>query len=211
MPMLDFKPAALGAALMGTVVTLTLSSTSAEAAIIGGSQLDITGTFARTNSGTVLDFDGSGAGEVEGTTGTFVSYIDTDAFLSNITLSFVSSSGGVTYYSATAVNPFVTLTNNTPTTTDDIIFTVNNPFTIQDFGALGFVFPEFTGTFSDFSGNILGTGTVTFNGRANGSYSATITAVPEPLTMLGAGAAVAFGGAFKRKLNKKDKKGSTKA
>ncbi|ACB52355.1 hypothetical protein cce_3007 [Crocosphaera subtropica ATCC 51142] len=35
--------------------------------------------------------------------------------------------------------------------------------------------------------------------------------VPEPLTILGAGTAVAFGGAFKRKLGKKDKKGSTKA
>ncbi|WP_198648890.1 PEP-CTERM sorting domain-containing protein [Cyanothece sp. BG0011] len=39
----------------------------------------------------------------------------------------------------------------------------------------------------------------------------TLEVVPEPITMLGAGAAVAFGGAFKRKLGKKDKKGSTKA
>jgi hypothetical protein len=37
-----------------------------------------------------------------------------------------------------------------------------------------------------------------------------LVAVPEPLTMLGAGTAVLFGGAFKRKVNKKDKKGSTK-
>ncbi|MDJ0601561.1 MAG: PEP-CTERM sorting domain-containing protein [Crocosphaera sp.] len=30
--------------------------------------------------------------------------------------------------------------------------------------------------------------------------------VPEPLTILGAGTAIAFGGAFKRKLAKKNKK-----
>ncbi|WP_107670671.1 PEP-CTERM sorting domain-containing protein [Cyanothece sp. BG0011] len=45
-----------------------------------------------------------------------------------------------------------------------------------------------------------------FDISLGGTYIGTVpaTPVPEPLTILGAGAAIAFGGAFKRKLNKKE-------
>lgn len=49
-----------------------------------------------------------------------------------------------------------------------------------------------------FSANIVGEGV--------GLYRADITVVPEPLTILGAGTAIAFGTAFKRKLSKAKKK-----
>ncbi|MDJ0508638.1 MAG: THxN family PEP-CTERM protein [Crocosphaera sp.] len=64
----------------------------------------------------------------------------------------------------------------------------------------------------DITGFQLEDGTVvqeflTLEGQANmATLQGKLTAVPEPLTMLGAGAAIGFGGFFKRKLSKKNNK-----
>ncbi len=54
--------------------------------------------------------------------------------------------------------------------------------------------------------NTAGTGEITSGVLDVDSSTLVITAVPEPLTILGAGAAVAFGTGFKRKLGKAKKK-----
>ncbi|MDJ0729999.1 MAG: PEP-CTERM sorting domain-containing protein [Crocosphaera sp.] len=135
--------------------------------------------------------------------------------ISDIALELVSSSVlfGSTFstYEADATNPLVTFS-------DGLEFSADNPFTVlrtyNGTQVSEMTIESFTGTFTDGTGTVLGQGIFSaqiFQNQEDGSYSMSLEAVPEPLTILGAGAAVAFGGAFKRKLGKKNKKESTKA
>ncbi len=213
--MFNLKSAALGAAFLGTAATMTLTAASAQALTIGlGDILNITGQATFSLDPTVtedtVDFT-TGQVETDSTGGFYSKYVVggfglLDGGVSDIDLTLES---GITY-TGYATNPLLAFD-------DDVRFFANNPFEVTRFvtGTSGvtLTFEPFSGTFTNASGAVIGEGLFTaqqFLG-ADGSYSMTIEAVPEPLTMLGAGAAIAFGGAFKRKLGKKNEKGSTKA
>ncbi|EAZ90143.1 PEP-CTERM sorting domain-containing protein [Crocosphaera chwakensis] len=229
--MFGLKPVALGVAFAGTAATMTLTAASAQAFSIGDT-LNVGGvaTFGNDLNPPTDEIDFENPGTVLGSSdGAFGGYIGTNAIVKDLLL---TQDAGITYFGAVENgNPFVTLTGNTAAAGDDIFFDVDEPLTIlrqvvqnplTGSGGIAYSFPQFTGVFRNASGSALGTGFVTVNQfNSDGSYSMSIeviptdtgnpTAVPEPLTILGAGTAVAFGGAFKRKLGKKDKKGSTKA
>ncbi|MDJ0600426.1 MAG: PEP-CTERM sorting domain-containing protein [Crocosphaera sp.] len=213
--MFNLKSAALGAAFVGTTVTMTLTAEVAQALTLGvGDTLNITGqaTFSLLPDvpSDTIDFL-TGQVESDSTGGFFTQYVvgpdDLLSFgVSDIDITQVSGN----LYSGVATNPLLTFT-------DGVTFVANNPFSVTrvangTFG-VNVTFDPFSGTFVGANGAVVAEGL--FSAQqffyADGSYSMTLTAVPEPLTMLGAGTAIAFGGAFKRKVGKKSKKGSTKA
>ena len=213
--MFTLKPAALGAAFIGTAATMTLTAASAQALTLGlGDTLNVTGQATFSLDPTVtedtIDFT-TGQVETDSTGGFFSQYVVGGFGLlpggvSDIDLTFVSG----TTYTGVATNPLLAFD-------DGVRFIADNPFDVTRVvtGAFGvtLTFEPFSGTFVNASGATIGEGLFSaqqFLGT-DGTYSMTIQAVPEPITMLGAGAAIAFGGAFKRKLGKKDGKGSTKA
>lgn len=117
-------------------------------------------------------------------TESFAGLLGTTATLSNLSLTQVEDE----LYSATTTNPFVTLADN-------IVFNLNQPLSVTRlaFGGIRLVFnnPNFTGTFVQNGTETLGSGVLVFNGfNENGTYSVTITAVPEPTTVLGTVAAL---------------------
>lgn len=66
--------------------------------------------------------------------------------------------------------------------------------------------PGITGTWK-FNGNTIAEGYISANEIFDkGTFGITIASVPEPLTMLGVGTALGFGGFFKRQISKKQKK-----
>lgn len=222
--MFNLKPAAiLGAAAVSSVVCFAPQQAQALSltgkAEIGGGVVFNTDEAAPETD--VLDFtDGT---VLNTSTGSFFSrYLgfddDPELFaISDIALELTGSSTlfGSTFstYEAEATNPLVTFS-------DGLTFSADNPFTVlRTFNGTQvseMTIDSFTGTFTDGTGSVLGEGIFTaqiFQNQDDGSYSMTleVAPVPEPLTILGAGAAIGFGGAFKRKLGKKDKKGSTKA
>jgi hypothetical protein len=175
-----------------TVASLgLLAAPQANAAVIAGSSLSFSGQSSTTlpgNTATPLDFT-----------------------VDNATLSFA----GATSYT---FNPgSFTFTPDGPPffTSNAFDFTVIGgtsngkviSFAIGDYikisGGTTFFSPvaQLTGTDTDgvnYTGAIFFTQSST-QGQASASYSGSFQAVPEPLTMLGASAAVAFGAAFKRR------------
>lgn len=89
----------------------------------------------------------------------------------------------------------------------------DNPFSVTraawGTGGVALTFTPFSGSFVNAEGATTGQGLFTaqqfFNG--DGSYSMTITTkeVPEPLTIMGSGLALGFGGLFQRKSASKRK------
>jgi hypothetical protein len=118
-------------------------------------------------------------------TESFAGLVGTTATLSDLSLTQVQNQ----FYSATTTNPFITLA-------DDIVFNINQPLSVTRlaFGGgfrLVFTDPNFTGTFVQNGTETLGAGVVVFNSiNENGTYTVTITAVPEPTTALGTVAAL---------------------
>ncbi|GBF80614.1 PEP-CTERM sorting domain-containing protein [Aphanothece sacrum] len=251
MNMFSFKPASLGAVLMGTVTVFSMIA-PAQAAELKGS-LQIKG-FAQMNLGVnplsdTVCFDGgvgctaglSGITNTENKTLDFTTYSAT--LLNRLSITRlgptttypIDSTAPITsaFYSfSDPVAPFLTLVSSNPSN-GAINFTVDPGVLLRSrVSASGLISlassAPLTGKFTRANtGDTLGLGNLSINiidgaGTANdqNSYTLQLTAirgggdtnvVPEPLTMLGAGTAILFGGAFKRKLNKKDKKGSTKA
>ena len=214
--MFNLKSAALGAAFIGTAATMTLTAASAQALTLGvGDTLNITGQadflldpFIASDD---IDFT-TGQVESDSTGGFFTAYVAGSATLDAVSDIEITQVGGSfsTDYTGVATNPLLSFS-------DGVTFVANNPFDVTrvangNFG-VSLTFDPFSGTFVNASGATIAEGLFSvqqFLGT-DGSYSMTLKTVPEPLTMLGAGTAIAFGGAFKRKLGKKDKKGSTKA
>ncbi|MGK7940916.1 MAG: PEP-CTERM sorting domain-containing protein [Crocosphaera sp.] len=226
--MFNLKPAALGAAFIGTTAIMTLTAASAQAiSITVGSSLSLSGgaeinESEDTTSGfptttTVL----FGQVEVDQATGSFVDVEQPPVItIADLELSFASViDADSAEYSNPSVVPFINFgTQTIDGVTSALTFDLNPGTFVRNefgFGELVLSDPGITGTFM-FDGNIVGQGflsasEVSFLTSDSGSYQLTLQVVPEPLTMLGAGAAIAFGGAFKRKLGKNNKKGSTKA
>lgn len=224
--MFSLKTAALGAAFIGTATTMAFTATSAQALTLGvGDTLNITGQadflldpFIASDN---IDFT-TGQVESDSTGGFFTQYVAGSAGLSAVSDISITQVGGPfsTEYAGTATNPLLAFS-------DGVQFVANNPFDVTRVASGTFgvtlTFDPFSGTFINASGAVVAEGLFSaqqFLGT-DGSYSMTLKTVPqptfsqqtvpEPLTMLGAGTAIAFGGAFKRKLGKQDKKESTKA
>jgi hypothetical protein len=131
-------------------------------------------------------------------TESFAGLVGTAATLSNLLLTQVNNQ----LYSATTTNPFITLA-------DDIVFNVNQPLSVTRLalgGGFRFVLtnPNFTGTFVQNGTETLGAGVLVFNGiNENGTYSVTITAVPEPTGVLGTVAALGIGAVVTNNIVKK--------
>ena len=209
--MFSLKPAALGAAFIGTATTMAFTATSAQALSISG---EIGGFGFQSTDGTdeiVMTF---GPAMVVGSED--LDFVSGNASVASITLTDqLAPAGGLYDYEAT--DDFITFLGTfglTPVATFDlnagaaeVSFTGTeievdfSPITGDLFGESGTYLLSLTGSLSSSDSGAIGT------------YQFTLETapVPEPLTILGAGTAIAFGGAFKRKLGKQDKKESTKA
>jgi hypothetical protein len=138
------------------------------------------------------------------TTGSFVSLIGTSAVMSDINLVKTGPSGplfNATPYTGTVANPFIQFANG-------LKFDISNSFNVLRAAGGGFTLAAsqpFLGTFYG-NGVALGDGVFTVNALGTqGSYSATIEAVPEPFTILGSATALGFGAFLKRKRAQKQK------
>ncbi|MDJ0509516.1 MAG: PEP-CTERM sorting domain-containing protein [Crocosphaera sp.] len=203
--MFNVKPAALGAAFIGTAATMTLTAASAQAASISGSVVGFGLSEARDNI--IVDFS-------FGSTFATGDLADLNGATTLATLEFTQVEGD--QYSYESLSPFMTFLNGSTFNLDAGTATVtfNGPEVEIDLSPIvGDLFGpppekafrvELSGTLSLSDNAINDPGSL-------GSYQYNLQPVPEPLTILGAGTAIAFGGAFKRKLGKNNKKGSTKA
>jgi hypothetical protein len=194
-----------GAVALSTTVALATNVSSAQA--LTGT-LNISGASTLLNAGQsspandVISFTSA---VVEGgtSTGDFLAagLHDSPVTISAVSLSQISG----TTYSATTTNPFITLSNGWT-------FTANNPFQVSRlvFGGgfkIALTDPEFTGYFTDASGNTMGSGVFSVNYQGtDGSLSMTITAqeVPEPTSALSTIAVLGIGAFFAKKLVKKE-------
>ncbi len=238
--MLGLKPAALGAAFLGTAATMTLTAASAQA--MAGLRLGIDDGSGGINWTNVLsDGDGDGvltfAGgvgnmTVDVTTGTTKPAVGSASQpVLGVESLNISGGAGTVYIQFSDIDftgtlPFMsTLTFNNVTGGGTVeatsYFDESNDLygldsIIGDHGSFSGSIPSADVLYGGPSGStpysLTTFLTITHNGPNQLSTSSLqVNAVPEPLTILGAGTAIAFGGAFKRKLGKKDKKGSTKA
>jgi hypothetical protein len=94
--------------------------------------------------------------------------------------------------------------NNVVGFTNGVSFTIDGSSVEAGLFAFGpsflFKLASFSGLFTDGTGGILATGTFTSQGGVGAnSYSISATPVPEPLTIIGSGIALGFGGFLKRK------------
>jgi hypothetical protein len=205
----------LGSSLIAaTVATVALSSAPAQAAVLNlqaGDTLNITGQadfslvpFIAFDN---IDFTTANV-ESDSTGGFFTNYVAGGATISAISDIDITQVGGSSSinYEGVATNPLIAFS-------DGVKFVANNPFDVvrQANGSNGVLlnFDPFWGSFTNASGAVLGDGLFSaqqFLGT-DGAYSMTIKAkdVPEPLTTLGAGLALGFGGLFQRQRSGKGK------
>ncbi len=201
------KPTFLSAAVLGAAATVAMVTVApVQAASLAGSTANIIGvaTFSSLAVTPAIDnIDFSSEVIAPSSTGIFV--VGASVTVSDVALTLVS---GPSSYDGSAVNPLIDFGGG-------LTFEVENPFAVTRFGtgtsAVAATFPGFKGKFI-LDGDVVGGGFLSANQiLGNGSFSLTVRAVPEPLTMLGAGAAVAFGASFKRKLAQKNNKSEAKS
>ena len=197
--------------IVATVTAATVAVAPAQAAVIGvGDVLNISGqsTFPLDAdlANLTLDFLTGDVGD-NSTGGFFQSYVvggETLDFVSDIDLTRVGGPNS-TLYQGVATNPLLTFS-------DGVQFVADNPFEVvrsaTGNNGVALTFNPFSGEFVNAQGATLAKGLFSaqqfFN--ADGSYSMTISAeVPEPLTTMGTGLALAFGGLFQRKNSRKRK------
>ncbi|MBD2385871.1 PEP-CTERM sorting domain-containing protein [Cylindrospermum sp. FACHB-282] len=207
-----------GAAFAGSALILssTLAVAPAQAASIYGT-VNISGsaTFANPNEAApatdTIKFLTSVVDTT--TTGSFTSLIGTSATVSDVNLvksgsSSTMGSWTATSYTGTASNPLIQFANG-------LKFDINNSFNVLRLATSGFTLAAtepFSGTFYNSSGVAVGNGLFTVNSiGSQGSYSATIEAVPEPFTILGSATALGFGAFLKKKRAEKQKQATVSA
>lgn len=210
--MLFSKPTFLSASVLGaatvamvTVAPVQAASITGVVNIVGSADLDRFNVAPLTDTVEFLDET-----VISPSTGTFAAYIGNSVAISDVAIAAILSTPlDTTDYTGTATNPFIDFGGG-------LTFEIDNPLSvIRNRSSAGVVivsFPEFTGKFKQ-SGEVVGSGFFSVNQMRgeDGSFSMTVQAVPEPLTMLGAGAAAAFGAGFKRKLAQKNKKSEAKS
>ncbi len=196
----------LGTSFIAASVTAAVVAVApAQAGVLtlgAGDILNITGqsTFDLTSdiSFQTIDFL-TGQVESNSTGGFYTNYVAGDATLKAIGDIDITQITGFSY-SGVATNPLLVFS-------DGVKFVANSPFSVTraangEYGLALNVTP-FSGTFVNADGVTGARGLFSaqqfFNG--DGSYSMTIktTDVPEPLTIMGSGLALGFGGLFQRK------------
>jgi hypothetical protein len=217
-----FVGAGVALASSTLVLNATLSAAPAQAfSLTPGSVLNISGPSILQN-GTALapvtDKITFHAGTVSPgtTTGSFAGLINTTAVLSNIALSnptpgspqpgkTIRNYNGTVLGGLSNPNLFITLANGWK-------FDITAPFQVEreasNVGGIRALtsIPQLFGKFYDNTGAVGATGIFTVNSvRKDGSYSATLVAVPEPFTILGTATALGFGAFLKNKKKKEDK------
>lgn len=197
----------LGTSLIAATVTAAtvVAVAPAQAGVLtlgAGDILNITGqsTFDLTPNipFQTIDFL-TGQVESDSTGGFYTNYVAGDATLKTISDIDITRIAGP-LYSGVATNPLLKFS-------DGVKFVANNPFNVTRvaYGEFGVAlnFTPFSGTFVNADGVTVAQGLFSaqqfFNG--DGSYSMTIKTkdVPEPLTLMGSGLALGFGGLFQRK------------
>ncbi|MBW4556789.1 MAG: hypothetical protein KME59_12750 [Trichormus sp. ATA11-4-KO1] len=186
---------------LGTAVAVTANVGSAQAATLTGT-LNIVGDATIVNGAQLapvndtIIFDSATVGNLS--SGSFAGFIGQNATMSDVSLTQIAG----TSYSGSAVNPLITL--------GGLIFNVDNPFSVERLALPGGVRiavtdQGITGTFIDASGSSLGRGALSINSiNADGSYSASLSTIPEPGTTA-ALAALGLGAFFTNSLAKKKK------
>jgi hypothetical protein len=201
-------------ATTATVASAVLASAPVQAFTLTG-DLQITGnsTFSVGGDGVIggIDdtltlntaaIDPSSDGSFTGWAGP-VTGIPLTAFLTGV----ASNSFGVTGSGALLQAYSATTTPTSIGFSNGVTFDINGPFEAALFKyTFGpsltsyFQLAGFSGTFKDASGEIFATGSFTSQGNlGTNSYSISATPVPEPLTIIGSGIALGFGGFLKRK------------
>lgn len=148
-----------------------------------------------------VDFDADdGISDVVDANGDFTEIAPPTATLTDLVFDFL----GGTDYEAPAVAPFIDFgTQTIDGVTSTLTFDLLAPITAQ-----GVVTPTFEALFTTtpfrgqfvFDGTTVGNGLLTAQEIGNSSsYSVSVAAVPEPLTILGSGAALAMGAYLKRR------------
>jgi hypothetical protein len=203
-------------AISALILSATLSAAPAQAFSLNGSiKLSGTATLAKPNQVSpatdTIKFLTSLVDNT--TTGSFASLIGTSAVISDVNLIKagpsvpLGPSFSATPYTATTVNPFIQFQNG-------LKFDINNPFNVLRASGGGFKVAASQGFSGIFYGNgvALGNGIFTVNVlNTQGSYSATIAAVPEPLTIFGSSMALGFAAFLKRKRAQKQKQATVSA
>jgi len=201
----------LGTSLIAATVTAAtvVAVAPAQAGVLtlgAGDILNITGqsTFDLTPDipFQTIDFL-TGQVESDSTGGFFQNYVGGTGTLKAISDIDITRIAGP-LYSGVATNPLLVFS-------DGVKFVANNPFNVTRVatGAYGVAlnFTPFSGTFVNADGATVAQGLFSaqqfFNG--DGSYSMTIKTkdVPEPLTIMGSGLALGFGGLFQRNASKR--------
>ena len=206
----------LGTSLIAATLTAAtvVAVAPAQAAVLNLSDGDILNISGQSTfpldadlANLTLDFLQSSVG-TNSTGGFFQNYVvggETLDFVSDIDLTRVGGAGS-TLYEAIATNPLLTFS-------DGVQFVANNPFEVvrsaTGNNGVALTFNPFSGEFVNAQGATVAQGLFTAQQffDADGSYSMTISAeeVPEPLTTLGTGLALGFGGLFQRKNSRKRK------
>lgn len=175
--------------LGGGVEAVSAASLNGSASIEGGNRITVEGVDS-TISSIRLDFS-DGMSEVVSATGSFAQLSPSALTVTNLTF----EPAGAGYVST---NPTTAIDFGQQTidgVTDSLTFTANEP--IQVVLAAGNVVTEnpFEGFFSHGGIDTPGKGSLVSQGVPidSSTYSMTLSAVPEPLTLLGSGAALAMG------------------
>jgi hypothetical protein len=191
------------------VASTMLASAPAQAFDLTGG-LEITGNSTFTRSGSNATLRINTATVDSSSTGSFSSFGVVNAGIpltANLT-GVASNSFGTSGITPNLLQAYSGTT--TPTSigfSNGITFEINSPFEAAlfkyTFGpsfSTYFQLAGFSGTFKGASGEIFATGSFTSQGGlGTNSYSISATPVPEPLTIIGSGIALGFGGFLKRK------------
>jgi len=207
-----FSLSVIPLAATAAVASSMLASAPAQAFDLTGG-LEITGnsTFSRSGSNATLTLNTATVDS--SSTGSFSSFgvvttgIPLTANLTGVASNSFGSSGAnglLQAYSASLSSNVIGFSNG-------VSFTIDSSSVEAGLFAFSpsllFKLGKFSGIFTDGSGSVFGTGTFTSQGGVGtNSYSISAQPVPEPLTIIGSGIALGFGGFLKRKQKAAEKK-----
>ncbi|MEM0981686.1 MAG: PEP-CTERM sorting domain-containing protein [Cyanobacteria bacterium P01_H01_bin.58] len=176
--------------LGGGAEAVSAASLNGSASIIGGNRVDIESADSSNISSIQFDFS-DGFSEVISASGSFTQLSPSTLTVTNLT--FEPAGAGYVSTNPTAAIDFGQQTIDG--VTDNLTFTVEKPIQIVLAGGNFVTENPFEGFFSHGGMDTPGKGSLVTQSVPTDSptYSMTLAAVPEPLTLLGSGAALAMG------------------